>query len=72
MKELNIKLLKGYMDNLQPSNSTRKTFLNTKVLRRIFERLLPEVLVWSLAICIFHEVFIRVQRLLINSGTNLP
>lgn len=67
MKELNVKLLKNYLDDLQPSGY-KKNMLNTKVIRRIFERLLPEVLVWALAICIFHEIFIRVHKYLVNSG----
>lgn len=64
----NVKLLKLYMEQLQVPSFTKKGILNTKSLKRIFERLLPEVLIWSLAICIFHEVFIRVKKTLINMG----
>lgn len=64
----NVKLLKLYMEQLQVPSFTKKGLLNTKALKRIFERLLPEVLIWSLAICIFHEAFIRVKKLLINMG----
>jgi len=66
MENTNLKVLKIYLENLQPKIIYRKSIFNNGAIKRIFEKIILEVIIWTFLICIFHEIFIRVGKYYLN------
>jgi len=66
MKKENMRFMRIYLEELQPKTTYRKSALGGNQIRRVFEKVIFEVVLWTFLICFFHEIFIRINKYYFN------